>query len=335
MELRDLKVLVTGGAGFVGSHLVDELLKMGNQVIVYDNFDPFYASKEQNVEQHSGDSNFALQKADILDYGTLSSAMRNVHVVFHEAAQPGIRYSIQNPRKVHEVNVTGTLNVLKAALANQVKKVIYASSSSVYGFPKYLPFDEKHPTTPNSPYAASKLAAEKYCLVFHEVYGLNVIVLRYFSVYGPRQRPDQVIRIFVSNALMGRPITIYGDGNQTRDFTYIDDVVNATIRAAEVKADGTLINIGHGKRTSINKLFETIIKLAGKEEMNPTYKKNYAGDFPHTLADITLARRILQYRPTVDLDKGLRNFIDWHRKSIKQPIKRARGKVNTGASTGK
>jgi len=258
VELRNLAVLVTGGAGFIGSHLVDFLLKRGNRVIVYDNFDPFYTGKEQNIVHHFGDSNLTLLKADILDYKALSSAMRNVDVVFHEAAQPGIRYSIQNPKKVHEVNVTGTLNVLRAALANQVKKVIHASSSSVYGSAKYLPFDEKHPTNPNSPYAASKLAAEKYCLVFHEVYGLNVVVLRYFSVYGPRQRPDQVIRIFVSNALSGRPITIYGDGKQTRDFTYIDDVVRATLRVAEVKTDEILINIGSSKRITINMLFKTI-----------------------------------------------------------------------------
>jgi len=320
VKLRNLRVLVTGGAGFIGSHLVDILLKRGNRVIVYDNFDPFYAGKKQNIEHHFGDSNFTLLDADILDYTALSSAMRNVDVVFHEAAQPGIRYSIQNPKEVDEVNVTGTLNVLKAALKNQVKKVICASSSSVYGYPKYLPFDEKHPTNPNSPYAESKLGSERTCLGFQEAYGLDVVALRYFSVYGPRQRPDQVIRIFVSNALDGRPITIYGDGKQTRDFTYIDDVVRGTIRTAEEKIDETLINIGSGKRITINKLFKTIIKLLGKEEMKPTYRKNYAGDFPHTLADITLARRILQYRPTVELERGICNFIDWHQKSIKQPI---------------
>ncbi len=320
MKLRNLRVLVTGGAGFIGSHLVDILLKRGNRVIVYDNFNPFYTGKKQNIEHHFGDSNFTLLNADILDYTALSSAMRNVDVVFHEAAQPGIRYSIQNPKEVDELNVTGTLNVLKAALKNQVKKVVCASSSSVYGYPKYLPFDEKHPTNPNSPYAESKLTIERTCLGFQETYGLDVVALRYFSVYGPRQRPDQVIRIFVSNALNGRPITIYGDGKQTRDFTYIDDVVRATIRTAEVKTDEPLINIGSGKRITINKLFKTITKLLGKEEMKPTYRKNYAGDFPHTLADITLARRILQYRPTVELERGIRNFIDWHQKSIKQPI---------------
>jgi len=319
--MRKLKVLVTGGAGFIGSHLVDKLLKGRNRVIVYDNFDPFYTGKEQNIEHHLGNSNFTLLKADILDYETLSSAMHNVDVVFHEAAQPGIQYSIKNPKKVHEANVTGTLNVLRAALANKVKKVIHASSSSVYGFPKYLPFDEKHPTNPNSPYAASKLAAEKYCLVYHEVYGLNVVVLRYFSVYGPRQRPDQVIRIFVTNTLEDKPITIYGDGKQTRDFTYIDDVVNAITRAAEVKANGIVVNIGSGKRVSINKLFKTITKLVDKEEMKPLYKESNTGDFPHTLADITLANKILQYRPTVDLEKGIRNFIDWYQKRSKQPIK--------------
>ena len=311
--MKKLKVLVTGGAGFIGSHLVDELLRGENRVIVYDNFDPFYTNKEENVEHHFGNSNFTLIKADILDYPALSSAMRSVDVVFHEAAQPGIRYSIQNPKRVYEVNVIGTLNVLKAALDSQVKKVIFASSSSVYGLSKYLPFDEKHPTNPNSPYAASKLATETLCRVFHDVYGLNVVGLRYFSVYGPRQRPDQVIRIFVSNVLAGKPIAIYGDGEQTRDFTYVDDVVRAIICAAEVEeANGITINIGSGKRISINNLVEKITRLAGKEETTVVKKERYAGDFPHTLADISLAKKILNYKPTVDLGIGLVNFIDWY-----------------------
>ena len=313
MEIKGLNVLVTGGAGFIGSHLVDKLLKGGNRVIVYDNFDPFYVNKEENVAHHFGESNFTLVKADILDSQALSSVMRNVDVVFHEAAQPGVRFSIQNPKKVYEVNVTGTLNVLKAALDSQVKKVVFASSSSVFGLPKYLPFDEKHPTNPNSPYAASKLADETLCRVFHEVYGLNVVVLRYFSVYGPRQRPDQVIRIFLSNVLAGKPVVIYGDGKQTRDFTYVDDVVSANVRAAEVeKVNGININIGSGKRISINNLLEKITRLSGMRETTVVKKEKHAGDFPHTLADIRLARKILDYRPTVDLERGLINFIKWY-----------------------
>jgi len=315
MEIKGLKVMVTGGAGFIGSHLVDALLKKGNQVLVYDNFDSFYRGKEHNLEHHSENSNFKLLRGDILDYDSLTSAMKDVDVVFHLAAQPGILYSIQRPRKVQEVNVTGTLNVLSSALDNRVKKVVHASSSSIYGVSKHLPFDEKHPTNPNSPYAASKLAAETFCRVFHDVYGLNVVVLRYFSVYGPRQRPDQVIRIFVSNVLTGKPIVIYGDGEQTRDFTYVDDVVRATMRVAEVEeANGITINIGSGRRISINNLLKEITRLAGKEETAVVKKERYAGDFPHTLANIELAKKILDWRPTVDLERGLVKFIDWSKR---------------------
>jgi len=314
MEIKGLKVMVTGGAGFIGSHLVDELLRKECRVLTYDNFDPFYMGKERNLEHHSENSNFKLLRGDILDYDGLAGAMKGVDVVFHLAAQPGVRYSIQKPRKVQEVNVTGTLNVLSAALANQVKKVVYASSSSVYGVSKYLPFDEKHPTNPNSPYAASKVAAETFCRVFHDVYGLNVVVLRYFSVYGPRQRPDQVIRIFVNKVLTGNAVEFYGDGEQTRDFTYVDDVVRATVRAAEVEeVNGIAINIGSGRRISINNLLKEITRLIGKEEIAIVNRAIVVGDFPHTLADIGLARKLLDYRPRVDLEKGLVNFIEWYR----------------------
>ncbi len=314
MDIKGLNVLVAGGAGFIGSHLVDELLRKECQVLVYDNFDPFYKGKEDNLEHHSENSNFKLLRGNILNYDILVKAMKGVDIVFHLAAQPGVRYSIQRPRKVQEVNVTGTVNVLSAALANRVKKTVYASSSSVYGVSKYLPFDEKHPTNPTSPYAASKLATEMFCRVFHDVYGLNVVMLRYFSVYGPRQRPDQVIRIFVNKVLSGNAVEFYGDGEQTRDFTYVDDVVRATVRAAEVEeVNGIAINIGSGRRISINNLLKEIKRLTGNEEIAIVKRAIVLGDFPHTLADIGLARKLLDYRPRVDLEKGLVNFIEWYR----------------------
>ncbi len=314
MDIKGLNVLVTGGAGFIGSHLVDELLRKECRVLVYDNFDPFYRGKEHNLDHHSENSNFKIVWGDILNYDVLVGAMKGVDIVFHLAAQPGVRYSIQRPRKVQEVNVTGTLNVLSAALANQVKKVVYASSSSVYGISKYLPFDEKHPTNPNSPYAASKLATEIFCRVFHDVYGFNVVMLRYFSVYGPRQRPDQVINIFVNKVLTGNAVEFYGDGKQTRDFTYVDDVVRATVRAAEVEeANGIAINIGSGRRISINNLLKEIKRLTGKQEIAIVKRAIVLGDFPHTLADIELARKLLDYRPRVDLENGLVNTIKWYR----------------------
>jgi len=317
MELKELRILITGGAGFVGSHIADRLLEMNNKVMVYDNFDPFYSGKEQNISHNLKNKSFKLLGADILDYDTLKVALKNVDVVFHEAAQPGVRFSIKNPAKSHQVNTTGTINVLLAAKETGVKKVIFASSSSVYGIPNSLPISEKHPTNPTSPYAVSKLAAEKYCKVFQEVYGLNIVSLRYFSVYGPRGRPDQVIYSFVSNVLKGEPPVIYGDGTQTRDFTYISDVVDATILAARVDGiAGEVFNIGAGSQISIKGLANTIIKLARKDGIiTPIFKESYAGDFPHTFANIQKAEKLLGYKPKAQLKEGLQAFIEWYKLS--------------------
>ncbi len=317
MKLDEVCTLVTGGAGFIGSHLVDLLLQRGNQVIAYDNFSPFYPGKENNVAQNLGRKRYRLVKADILDYETLVQTMDGVDVVFHQAAQPGVRYSIEHPLDCHQVNVTGTLNVLLAARESGVSKVVFASSSSVYGLPEQLPISEEHPTNPNSPYAASKLAAEKYCRVFHEVYGLDVVMLRYFSVYGPRGRPDQVVRAFVERVAKDLPPVIFGDGKQTRDFTYVSDVVDANILSAESEGiSGEVFNVGAGGRTSIRDLAETIIDLMDKTgKISPTHGKPYSGDFPHTCADITKASRGLGYVPRVELKEGLKRFISWHKTS--------------------
>ena len=314
MELVGLHVLITGGAGFVGSHLADLLLQRGNEVVVYDNFNPFYLGKERNVTHNMQKKGYRVIKADILDYEALVQATEGVDVVFHQAAQPGVRYSIKHPLEVHRINTTGTLNVLLAARDSDVSRVVFASSSSVYGVPYSLPISEEHPTNPNSPYAASKLAAEKYCKVFSEVYGLEVVMLRYFSVYGPRGRPDQVIRAFVERIAQGLPPVIYGDGKQTRDFTYVSDVVEANILAAESKkVSGEAFNIGFGGRISIEELADMIINLMGKTgEVSPIHEKTYAGDFPHTCADIAKASRMLGYTPRVGLKDGLKNFVSWY-----------------------
>jgi len=319
MELRNKRVLVTGGAGFIGSHLVDKLLELNNEVIVYDNFDDFYAGKEQNIQHNLQDERFKLIREDILNYETLTSAMKGVDVVFHEGAQCGIRYCIKNPQKAHKVNVTGTLNVLMAAKQTRVEKIIFASSSGIFGIPCYMPIDEKHPTNPNSPYGVTKLAAEKYCLAFHEVYEMNVVSLRYFSVYGPRGRPDQVIYAFTAAITKNGSPIIYGDGTQTRDFTYVSDVVEATILAAECdEASGEIFNIGYGEEISVNKVATMVItKLKKKSEIQPTYKDTYKGEFPRTLADNAKARMILGWKPRVELDEGLGLFINWFMKNKK------------------
>jgi len=314
MKLDGVLAFITGGAGFVGSHLADLLLQRGNEVVAYDNFNPFYSGKERNVAQNLHKNGYRLVRSDILDYPTLVKAMEGSDIVFHQAAQPGVRYSIEHPLESHEINVTGTLNVLLAAKELKIPKVIFASSSSVYGVPLSLPMSEDHPTNPNSPYAASKLAAEKYCKVFSEIYGLDVVMLRYFSVYGPRGRPDQVIKSFVDKVALGLSPVIYGDGGQTRDFTYVSDVVDANILAAEGEGvSGEVFNVGFGRQVEIKKLAEMIIDLMGKTgEIPLVYEESYAGDFPDTCADIAKASRLLGYSPKVDLKEGLKRFVSWY-----------------------
>lgn len=306
-----MKALVTGGAGFIGSHLVDALLKMGHGVICFDNFDPYYdvKTKRQNIAHNLSNKNFRLIEADIRN-DAIKKVMRenDVEYIFHEAAQPGVRASIENPIKAHEVNVTGTLNVLGAALDSGVKKIINASSSSVYGRVEHLPFDERHPTNPLSPYGVSKLAAEHYCRVFQELYGLRIVSLRYFTVFGPRMRPDLAISIFTKKALRDEPIAIFGDGTKTRDFTYADDAINATI-AAMNRGDG-VYNIGGGNVISIDGLARKIIEKT-KSRSRIICKEPVKGDAEHTYADINKARKELGWTPRINLDEGLENFIRW------------------------
>ncbi len=311
MNLANSKVLITGGAGFVGSHLADKLVEMGTQVVVIDNFDEFYSGKEFNINHNLKRENYKLVKGDILNFVQLSKAMKGVDIVFHQAAQAGLRYCNLNPMKAHNVNVTGTINVLTAAKQNRVKRVIYASSSSIFGVPQYIPIDEKHITNPSSPYGATKLAAEKYCVAFNNVYNLGTVCLRYFSVYGPRGRPDQVFYRFADRLLNGEAPLIFGDGNQTRDFTYISDVVDANILAAEVnEANGEVFNIGFGSELSIKDAAKNVIERL-EMSFEPIYCETYKGDFPRTQADNSYARKILDWRPKIDVKEGLNRFTKW------------------------
>lgn len=312
--ITDRKVLVTGGAGFIGSHIVDRLLRGENEVIVMDNFDAFYQGKEKNIEGHLKNENFRMVRGDILDYDLLVRTMKGVEIVFHEAAQAGIRYCNSNPVKAHKINVEGTLNVLMAARETNVKRVVYASSSSIFGNPSRLPIDEACPTNPTSPYGATKLAGEHYCLTFHVVYGLNVVCLRYFSVYGPRGRPDQAIYSLASRMMRGESPTIYGDGSQRRDFTHVSDVVSATILAALTESiEGEVFNIGFGRDISIRELFNMLAEnlLDKADDMVPRYVERYGGDFERTLADNSKARKKLGWKPEVGLETGLKGFTRW------------------------
>lgn len=309
-EGQNIRILVTGGAGFIGSHIIERLLGDGHEVVCLDNFDPYYDPeiKRGNIQAFFEDKNFTLEVGDIRDRDTLARLLEGTDYVFHEAAQAGVRISVDDPIKPHEVNATGTLNLLEAARDSGVKKIINASSSSVYGTVEYLPFDEGHPRRPVSPYGVSKLAAEEYCRVFSELYGLKTISLRYFTVYGPRMRPDLAISIFTREALANEPITIFGDGAKTRDFTNIEDIVRANLIAMQKGAGA--YNIGGGHRVSIRTLAETIIGITGSAS-EIRYADAVKGDAEHTFADTKKAERDLNWRPQVPLEKGLRRYAAW------------------------
>jgi len=310
------KILVTGGAGFIGSHLVEKLIQKGNEVTVLDNMDPYYdvRIKEKNIKivERKG-AKFI--KGDVTDYGLLKKVINenDVEVIFHEASQPGVRASIENPFKPNLVNVIGTLNVLKVSMDSGVKKIINASSSSVYGKVVYLPFDEKHPTQPISPYGVSKLAAEQYCRVFYEIYGLKTVSLRYFTVYGPRMRPDLAIPIFTKSILNNESPVIFGDGEQTRDFTYIDDIIKANLRLLKTnKANGEVLNIGSGRRVTINYMIDTLKNLLNSN-IESKHVDPIKGDARDTLANIDKAKELIGYKPNLSLEEGLKRFIDWYK----------------------
>lgn len=307
-----MKILVTGGAGFIGSHIIERLLSDGHEVVCLDSFDPYYDPliKRKNIELLHESKSFSLVENDISDLFLLKDTIGGCDYVFHEAAQAGVRISVENPMKPHITNTSGTLTLLEAARDAGVKKFINASSSSVYGTIQYLPFDEEHPTKPISPYGVSKLAAEHYCRVFSELYGLQTISLRYFTVYGPRMRPDLAISIFTKAALQNNPIQIFGDGTKTRDFTYIDDVVEANMLAMR-KGSGEY-NIGGGHQISILKLAESIISTnesCSSIEYHPAMK----GDTEHTHANTLKAEKELGWKAKIPLSEGLRRYAKWVR----------------------
>ena len=312
-----MKILITGGAGFIGSHLAEKLSKK-NEVIVLDNLDPYYdvRIKEKNIKiVESKGAKFVI--GDVTNYDFIERTIKenNIEIIFHEAARPGVRYSIKDPFLPNKVNVIGTLNILKASLDSDVKKVINASSSSVYGKVDYLPFDEKHPTQPISPYGVSKLAMEHYCRVFYEVYGLKTISLRYFTVYGPRMRPDLAIPIFAKSILDNISPIIFGDGEQTRDFTYIDDIVDANLKLLKTnRADGEILNIGSGRRVTINYMIDTLKNLLNSD-IKLKYVDPIKGDARDTLANIDKAKKLIGYTPKTSLEEGLRKFLEWYKRN--------------------
>ncbi len=310
-----MKILITGGAGFIGSHLTEKLAEK-HVVIALDNFDPYYdvRIKKGNVKIiQSNGAEFIF--GDITNYDFVRKIIKenDIEVIFHEAAGPGVRYSIKDPFLPNKVNVIGTLNILKASLDSNVKKVVNASSSSVYGKREYLPFDENHPTQPISPYGVSKLAAENYCRVFYGVYGLKTTSLRYFTVYGPRMRPDLAICIFTKSLLNNEQPIVFGDGEQSRDFTYIDDIIEANLRLLNInRGYGEVLNIGSGRRVTINYVIK-VLKSLLNSNIEPKYVEPLKGEARDTLANIDKAKKIMGYKPKISLEKGSRKFVDWYK----------------------
>ena len=311
-ELHGARVLVTGGAGFIGSTLVDSLLRQGCTVVAFDNFDPFYSGKEANIRHNLANPKFLLQRGSILDEEKLGQAMKGVDVVFHLAGQAGVRYCIENPIKAEEVNAKGTIEVLQAVRkAKTVKKMVYASSSSIFGNPLKPMLNEDHPQNPTSPYGVSKLAGEKYCLAFYQTYGTPVTCLRYFSVYGPRGRPDQVVYSFAKRVMSGEPPLIYGDGKASRDFTFVSDIVGGTILAAMAEESvGQVFNLGYGKDFPMEAVARMVIR-SFEAELEPKFLEAYKGDFPKTLCQNTKARNVLRWSPQVDFETGVGEFLAW------------------------
>jgi UDP-glucose 4-epimerase len=308
-----MRVLITGGGGFIGSHLVERLMHDGHDVRVLDNF---ATGRRENLVDF-GD-HIEIVEGDVQSYERAHNAVRGCDVVFHQAALPSVPRSVQDPLTSNAVNVIGTLNILLAARDSGVRRVVYASSSSVYGSNATLPKDERLSAQPISPYAVAKLAGEGYCRSFTEVYGLETVALRYFNVFGPRQDPlsqySAVVPRFITMLLDGQTPTIFGDGEQSRDFTAVDNVVHANLLAADAPADrvaGLAMNVACGERFTLNELFEEIREIIGAE-ISPLHAPPRIGDVKHSQADIGLARERLGFEPTTPLHEGLQRSIEFY-----------------------
>ena len=308
-----MKVALTGAAGFIGSTLADRLLQEGHHVVAIDNFDDYYSGKMRFLEPHLGKASFELHRSSILDQAEMARLFQGVEVVYHLAAQAGVRISVKDPMRSHQANATGTLSVLLAAKEAGVRRVVSSSSSSVYGNARKLPVSEADQAIPVSPYAASKLSAEMYCRLFYELYGLQSVSLRYFTVYGPRQRPDMAIRIFTDRALKGLRPQIFGDGEQTRDFTYIDDVVDAVYRCGSCPdPKGEPLNICSGRTVTVNHVVREILKATKRTDLEPEHLGTQQGDVDHTWGDNRKARELLGWQPKVTIEEGIARFVSWY-----------------------
>ena len=317
------RILLTGGAGFIGSHVAEALLRRGVVLSIVDNLDHFYSSawKKKNLDDVRRAGSFEFFERDICELETMRETLAAAQpdVVVHLAARAGVRPSIEQPRLYEHVNVAGTVNLLELCRESHVGKFVFGSSSSVYGTSSHAPFsEEQHDLRPISPYAATKLAGESFCYTYAHLYGLPAICLRFFTVFGPRQRPDLAIHKFVALIEKGEPLPIFGDGETGRDYTYVDDIVAGVLAAIDYTppvlngAAFEIFNLGNSHPVKLNELLDRIEKVTGKKAIRER-KDEQPGDVPLTWADISKAGKLLEYRPKTALEDGLKTFVAWYR----------------------
>lgn len=316
------RFLITGGAGFIGSHLVDRLLSLNPaRLVVLDNFDDFYSAsiKRANIADHFRHPNYRLIETDLRNYNALKQVFSEeiFDTIIHLAAKAGVRPSVGDPRTFHDVNVTGTLNMLDLAQRNDIRKFVFASSSSVYGAKAEPPFREDAPLLPISPYAATKASSELMAHTYSHLYGMHVTCLRFFTVYGPRQRPDLAIHKFARLMTSQKPIPVFGDGSAERDFTYIDDILNGVVAAINYEATPfEVINLGESQTISVKQMIEGLEEALGEKAILD-FQPAQPGDVPRTHADISKAQRLLNYQPTTPFAVGIKRFADWFKRGAK------------------
>ncbi len=319
-----MNILVTGGAGFIGSHLCEKLIGMGHKIICIDNFDDYYdpCIKEDNISGIINNKDFMIYRTDICKFDEISNIFsgNKIDMVIHLAARAGVRPSIEFPALYGKVNILGTINLLECCRKNSIGRFIFASSSSVYGGNSKTPFSEEDNVDhPVSPYAATKKAGELICHTYSHLYNMSIFCFRFFTVYGPRQRPEMAIHKFTRQILNGKSIEIYGDGSSSRDYTYIDDIISGILNSLDRINGFEVVNLGNSNTVRLIKLINLIEKATNKKA-DLKYMSNQPGDVPITYADIRKAKEIIDYQPKTDIGRGITDFLKWYGKKSKEGL---------------